>query len=70
MARKMVERELPVGVEVAAHRFAAACKHDGVEGLVDLYCYGGKVEYMYCDERMFVLIDGKWYERKEVDDGR
>ena len=67
MAKIMSERELPVGVEVAAHRFAAACKHDGFTGFVDLICNDGKVEYIHCGGDMYAYIEGKWYIREEVD---
>ena len=67
MAHKMTMHEPPVGVEVAAHRFAAACQHDGFDGFVDLICNDGKVEYIHFGGQFYAFIEGKWYIREEVD---
>ena len=72
--RKYVPVEMPVGAEVAAHRFAAACKRDGMRGCVVLTCSDGSVDswtYTGADgPHTLALMDGGWYEWGEVGDGR
>ena len=58
--------EIPVGVEAAAHRFAAACLRDGWTGCVTLTCGAGQVDYLSAtigkDHRTYALMEGDWFE--------
>ena len=66
--------EIPVGIESAAHRFAASCLRDGWDGAVVLTCSGGTVDCMThatgkgnCTD---VLIEGDWFEWSGDSDAR
>ena len=71
--RRHVPAEPPVGVEVAAHRFAAVCSHDGWNGCVVLTCANGHVDCMtYRDldgTHTLALMEGKWFDVSGADHG-
>lgn len=66
MARKLVKKELPVGIEAAAHSFAAMCKRDGVDGMVDLIVSGGTPDYVNVGGEVYMFQDGDWFVHGEV----
>lgn len=72
MGRDYKPVDMPVGAEVAAHRFAAACKRDGLKGPVVLTCSDGAVDcwtFMTSNgPQTNTLIDGGWYAWGGIDE--
>ena len=67
---KRVKTAVPVGIEAAARRFAAACLRDGWTGSVVLTCGGGSVDYLTnsgATSTTYSLVEGDWYELGKVD---
>ena len=65
----IAKTEIPVGIEAAAHRFAAACLRDGWTDTVVLTCYCGTVSCLTdasAGSTTYTLVDGDWHEVKEV----
>lgn len=62
-------KDIPIGVEVAAHRFAAACARDGIE-YASVTVSGKAVSNVTIgnidETRTFFLMDGGWFELVKI----
>lgn len=71
MDKRKEPRDIPVSVELAAHRFAAACKHSGWDKCVVLTCGDGLADMLTHSDngepQTLVYIGGSWFEYVNVE---
>ena len=72
MAIQNVRNKVPTEVEIAAHRFASACKYSGWDKCVVLTCGDGAVDMLThssSEAHTYVFRGGEWFEYVKLEEG-